>query len=169
MTQYGGPAFYPHAPFPPFINTGYVDQDNNLPFTSDVGVIADNAAAGLTPIAVNDNDYIKSRENLTTVEFVTFVQTPGGDLVNPNTDTGFTLRLRCRKSVGTDPASYQVTKTLYQGLVDLNNRGTLIASVTSGAGVPPTYTEYTHNLTAPEVALITDYSDLWFVYTTVKS
>ena len=175
MTQYGIPSDFYYADggsgWLTLNPDGYQDQDGR----SDIGfgtgsplpkAIAD-TGSGSTPTR-NDNTYLKSPSMVTPAVLWLYCTTSGGGLLgDPGVSAGDILNLVCRKSVVTDPATYRVTKDLYEGYREGVTDGTLIASLVVDPA-PNILTLYQHELTTDEYNAIGDWGDLWFRYETTK-
>lgn len=120
------------------------------------------------PPARNDNTYAKSpSESASAVFWAYCYESLTAKLGNPGVSAGNILNLVCRKSVVTDPATYRVTKDLYEGYREGVTDGTLIASLVVDPA-PNILTLYQHELTTDEYNAIGDWGDLWFRYETTK-
>jgi hypothetical protein len=107
-------------------------------------------SSALDETVADDGEFVTSPNNPTSSVFETKVSTG----VDPGVDTGHAFDYRIRSN---SAASSTVVIGLYQG-------GTLIASETR-TSVPASFTTYTMNLTTPQAAAITDYTNLRLRFT----
>lgn len=143
-------------------NEGYTDQDGVASFSTWWPALADNT--DVQTEFYNDDDYAKSPNAVTRASTVLVApigprtwSLDGGYTIDvllvPADTSNMVVNCRVRKSIATDPATYTETVELRQNYVDEGNQGTLIATLTV-ASATADYTDYSHTLTAPEVALL---------------
>lgn len=148
------------------VNQGYVDQDGvgGAPGTiagCNLVLRTDKLDGNVTPtLELNDNSHIKSPPDIGNHVLACRLDTqtiyPLGD---PLTTSGFILTIRMRKDLASG-GQVNALIELRQDYVDEESQGTFICQIQQ-TDLTPTLTTYTHTLTAPEVGLITNYSNLY--------
>lgn len=150
------------------LNQNYADQDGLIGIPEALSSLemmhwVDKLNGNVTPsVFINDNSHIKSPSNsgdhilvckLSTQTIYPLAAPPSG------TTTGFILSLRMRKDLSTGGQVNGLIE-LRQDYLNESTQGTLICQIQQ-ADVTPTFTDFTHTLTSDEIALITDYGNLY--------